>query len=242
MTTFPQPGFDVAPAQPTRTSIAAILSLVCGVLGLIACCIPVVSPALGVVGLLFAVFAFLSIGRSNGAVGGRGIAVGGLVCSIVTVVLGIFMVFGMNMVVNMIGAYGKVVEMAQSDDTTGLSEALSSGTASAITPEDIENFKAESGGSLGKYQRVTPGMMALFGSFGKLGPIAGSIPSQYQQGGSGYTMLPMPGEFEKGKGLIIVVVNQGEQTPQWQMGKVVNIGVAPDGGPITWLVDPASLP
>lgn len=238
MTMYPNaPGLDAPLPGPTRTSIAAILSLVCGILGLIACCVPIAGPVFGVIGLLFAVFAFLAIGRSEGQVGGRGLAVGGMVCSIIALVVGIFVVVGMNLATTMIGKYGQAVEIAQSDDPSRLTEVLTSSSTQRLTPEEIETFKVESFGSLGKFKRVTPGMLPLFSTFGKLGPLMGSIPPGYQ--GGGYGMLPMPGEFEKGNGIILVIVDQSEQAPQWQMGKVVNVGVAPEGGPITWLLDPS---
>lgn len=239
MTTISPPGGEFAQAMqgPQRTSVAAILSLVCGILGLVVCCVPFAGPVFALLGLLCAVVAFLAIGRSEGRLGGRGMAVGGLACSIVAMLLGIVVVVGMNQVLTMFTKYGDAVGQVQTDDKTGLSEVLSSGATQTLTPEAIEAFKDESIGSLGKYQRVKPGMWAWFESFGMLGQVATGIPPKYQ--GGGQTLIPLHGEFEKGSGLILVLLDQTEQSPSTPLGKIENIGVAPTGGPITWLIDPS---
>lgn len=240
MSTFSPPGGEFAQAMqaPQRTSVAAILSLVCGILGLIVCCVPFLGPTFAVLGLLCAVFAFIAIGRSEGRLGGRGMAVGGLACSLVAMLLGIVVVVGMSQVTTMFEKYGEAVGMVQNDDLTGLNEALSTTASPKVTPESLATFKNESIGSLGKFQRVKPGMMAWFESFGMLGGVATGIPPQYQ--GGGQALIPLQGEFEKGNGLILVLLNQMEQGPNAPMGKIENIGVAPTGGPITWLIDPSA--
>ena len=67
--------------QP-KTSGMAIASLVCGILGLI--CIPIL-PAL--LGLIFGIIAIRKINSSGGGVGGKGLAVGGLITSVIGVII-----------------------------------------------------------------------------------------------------------------------------------------------------------
>lgn len=81
---YPQgPQAAMAPA-PTKTSGMAIASLVCGILAL---CIAVP----GILGIIFGILAIKQINRSEGTIGGKGLAIGGLVTSgIGVVVVGLF--------------------------------------------------------------------------------------------------------------------------------------------------------
>jgi len=71
-----------------RASGLAIASLVVGLAGF---CIPVIG---GGVGLALGIVALRQIGRSGGAVGGRGLAIGGIVASAVTLLFGLVVVGG----------------------------------------------------------------------------------------------------------------------------------------------------
>lgn len=74
-----------APAQP-KTSGLAIASIVLGIAGL--CTVGLT----GIVGIILGIIALKKIGRSGGQVAGRGLAIGGLVASIVTLLLGAILV------------------------------------------------------------------------------------------------------------------------------------------------------
>jgi hypothetical protein len=65
---------------PTKTSGMAIASLVCGILAL---CIAVP----GLLGVVFGILAIRQINRSEGAIGGKGLAIGGLVTSAIGVLI-----------------------------------------------------------------------------------------------------------------------------------------------------------
>jgi len=74
------------PWPPPKTSGLAIASLVCGALGFFSCGIG------GLVGLLLGIIGLSSIRKSQGKVGGSGLAVGGIVvsiCSFLTLVLAV---------------------------------------------------------------------------------------------------------------------------------------------------------
>jgi prepilin-type processing-associated H-X9-DG protein len=70
-----------APAQP-KTSGLAIASIVLGIAGL--CTVGLT----GIVGIILGIIALKKIGRSGGQVAGRGLAIGGIVASVVTLLLG----------------------------------------------------------------------------------------------------------------------------------------------------------
>lgn len=65
-----------------KTSVLAIIGLVLGVLGFVS------GGLLGIIGLILSIIALVSIGRSQGRLGGSGIAIAGIVTSGLSVVLG----------------------------------------------------------------------------------------------------------------------------------------------------------
>ena len=80
-------GADVFP-EAERTSVMAILSLVCSLI----CCIP----GLGILGSLLGVFALIGIGGSRGRVGGKGLAISGIIIGILMTVIWIGAFIGFN--------------------------------------------------------------------------------------------------------------------------------------------------
>lgn len=75
------PGAGGQPAAPAKTSGLAIVSLVLGILGF--CTFGLA----GLVGLVLALVALSQISKSQGRLGGRGLAIGGLCASIVSLLL-----------------------------------------------------------------------------------------------------------------------------------------------------------
>ena len=68
--------------ERARTSGLAIASLACGICGLV---IPLLGVILGILGIVFGVVAMNQTGRDP-TLGGRGMAIAGLVCGIVVIV------------------------------------------------------------------------------------------------------------------------------------------------------------
>lgn len=69
--------------EPPKTNGMQIASLVLGILGIPACC------CYGVPGVLFGVIGLILAILGNRKIGGRGVGVAGLVCSIIAIILGI---------------------------------------------------------------------------------------------------------------------------------------------------------
>jgi len=226
------------PGAPERTSVMAVLSLILGILSLPCCFIPVVGPAMGLVGLVFAISAMMMIGRSGGVLGGKGVAVGGLVTSILGVLAGIFVLVGVAQALGALHTYGKFVEIAQSEDRSELEEMLTQDAADKATKADMDQFRAKVTAELGEYTRLTPGMMPFFKNFAKIGEIPmTSIPAEYQPG-MGQSMLPLPGEFEKGNAVIVVFVSTMDKTNQLPLGRVMNVAILLPDGSLAWFIDP----
>lgn len=75
---------EVQEMERQRTSGLAIASIVCGILSLVFFWVPLVGFLLGIIAIIFGAVAIRQIGREPN-LGGRGMAVAGLVCGIVGV-------------------------------------------------------------------------------------------------------------------------------------------------------------
>jgi len=82
----PQPSPTTAPRP--KTSGLAIASLVCGISGIVTCGVSAIA------GLILGIVALSKIGKSGGKIGGRGLAIAGIVVSACMIVVG-FLVTGM---------------------------------------------------------------------------------------------------------------------------------------------------
>ena len=86
----PDPATLAAPPLPESppTSGLAVASLICGIGGVCTCGIG------GIAGLILAIMARRQISRSDGQLGGRGLATAGLVVSIISVIVGVAIILG----------------------------------------------------------------------------------------------------------------------------------------------------
>jgi len=75
---------EVQEMERQRTSGLAIASMVCGILSLVFFWVPVFGFLLGIIAIIFGAVAIRQIGREPN-LGGRGMAIAGLVCGIVGV-------------------------------------------------------------------------------------------------------------------------------------------------------------
>jgi len=76
---------EVQEMERQRTSGLAIASMVCGILSLVFFWVPLFGFLLGIIAIIFGAVAIRQIGREPN-LGGRGMAIAGLVCGIVGVV------------------------------------------------------------------------------------------------------------------------------------------------------------
>jgi len=73
------------PASAPKTSGLAIASLICGIAGLCTFGLG------GLAGLILGIIGILKIGKSNGQLKGKGLAIGGIVASALSVILGLLL-------------------------------------------------------------------------------------------------------------------------------------------------------
>ena len=182
-------------AEPDRTSILAILSLVCSIL-----CI--LSP----IGLILGIVALIGIGASRGRVGGKGIAIAGLVLGVVgTAAVGTCS-FGAISVGGMItGQASGLVEAIDAGDNEEARKWMIAPGADA-TDEEFEVFRQAYREAYGEVERTPDGLISLFQLFGEIGDSAqGYSPTP------GAAQFPMPVVFSNGGSVFILEFPQGGQ-------------------------------
>lgn len=235
----PRFGTDDAPMK-TRTSVLAVLSLVAGLLSLIACCLVVISPVTGLAGVVMGTIAIFAINASQGRVGGMGLAIGGIITSLIGLVLSVAIFLGINSGLGKFASYGEALAIAQAADRTGLDTRMTVKAAHEATAEGLDHFRDQTLADLGKYKRVKPGILPFIQNF-----VAIEKAKDVATGGrqAGFNVIPFPGEFENGDAAVFVLLEAGNPqgiTPQTPFGLIVNMGVLdPKTDKVVWMIDPA---
>jgi hypothetical protein len=229
--------FEPPNAPPARTSVLATLSLVTGVLSLLLCCIPVVGPALGLLGAVMGIGAIISISGSDGRLGGKGLASAGLVTSVLGIVVGATVLLGLFAALGQVRHYGSVMAAIEAGDLNTATPLFSAGTPAPLTAEVLQSFRDRYGAVLGPYREAEKGavkvLMAAATMSSRLGSALATSTDQ---------PIPMMGVFERGQAAIIFIVDKSGPVPSLPMGPVINIVIIPDQGNPIWLFDPAPTP
>jgi len=191
-----------------RTSIMAVLSCVCGVLAIIPVLCCVTGPTLGLVGGGLGVFALIAISNANGRLGGKRLAIAGVVMSLIGFLVSVIVLVG---VMSSAGPIGKAmnglgdgvlrsVEDGKFDETRA---QLAPNVAAVATDEVLSAFRTQYQAELGKYTRAPDGLGEWFSTLMKHGQRI----QQYTQGRQ--DVVPGALFFEKGDALVIIYLDAG---------------------------------
>jgi hypothetical protein len=207
---------------PERTSALAVASLVLALI----CCIPPL-PAVGVV---LGVFGLISIGGSRGRLGGKGLAIAGIILgalfTFAQIGLALSMRAGLSQFVNVVPTYGQVINDIQNGDYDK-ARAMLTGQAAAMTDEELAAFGDAVSAELGAFASGPAGFMDMIGMYG---PIAQQVNAvQLSTGPGPNQMVPMPGTFDRGPGIIGVPQSSG-------FGQTSDLAVSDADGPVIRLL------
>ncbi len=187
--------------EPERTSIAAILGLVCSCIG---CCFGVTA----IIGIFLSIFGIVGISRSKGRVGGMGFAIAGLLVGLLMAALwaGILGMtnFGMGWMRTSVAA--PTVQILQHIEAGEFDEArLALGAPASLVPDDVMvEFRDGYMSSLG-------GAVAEPGGLGELFEGYGAIGQQIQNYNGRPNHIPVPAMFDRGYGLLVVEMDPNLQ-------------------------------
>lgn len=180
--------------EPERTSLAAILGFIFSLGG---CCLFGLT---ALIGLPLSIFALIGIGRSNGRVGGRGLAIAGLILGLLSIAA-----WG-SCAGSIIGGLGQVEKIAFKPIETFFT-SLESGdydTARSVlapparqaTDAELQAFHAAYSASLGNFVRRPASLKEYITSFLDFGPFQSVI-------GGRQSAIPVLVEFQSGTNMVV---------------------------------------
>lgn len=215
-----------------RTSVMAILSLVLGIV-----CVPF----FGVVAAVLGIAALFGISSSGGRVGGRGLAIAGIILGLLASMIWVGVYVGaskMSQFVNqaMVGPIDATMKAIEAGDFATAKANFVSPTLENIKDSDFEAFRAAYRAELGEYQSAPTGFLQFASEIGQMGQAMNQF-----QGGS--QMMPMPLTFSKDKALAgIQFPNSGGQRTNATLIPVTNIKLITKSGKSFLLYDPNTRP
>lgn len=193
-------------------------------------------PMLGLLAATSAVAALVVITRSNGAVGGSGFAIGGLLLGLIaTMIAGGIAIGATQMGQRLSGAVTDILEAIERDQVDPIKRYTTARTAERLELEDLQQFRATWEAELGTFERgPTP---AEFNSWGD--DVAGAM-ALYEQLDIGAEFIPVPASFAGGKAVVVLQVRQIDVRGS-VAGEVVNVGIFTNAGRQFWMIDPSEL-
>lgn len=248
---FGKPGNDFETPVATRTSILAVAALVLSLLCFV--------PGLGVLALMLGGAAILLISRSNGRLGGLGLAVTGCIIGLVTSVIWVLMTIGAvsamqslnsTMAPMLAPARTALTAIEQNDYGTARTQFTPT-LAATVTDEQIKDFHQQYQAELGNFKSSPNSVADFVRGFISFGGQMGQNQAQMQQN-QGQNLVPIPVEFDKGWALVFVqfTPNSNTNTPTsgttQQPGSssfvvhIANLGIATTTGKEFWLIPKAS--
>jgi len=227
--------------EPQRTSVLAIGSLVCSLI----CCLP----PLPLIGAGLGVGAVIGIGGSNGRVGGKGLAVAGIIIGVLVTIAQVAAFVTGKQAINMgIGlVYGSAHELMEDIETGDYDSARSllTGAGSTLPDENFDAFRDAYRAEYGSFQSIpSDGLLDLIEAYSQVGPQMQNYQPQSQQ-----NIVPAPGYFDNGMAIVIAQIPQNGQptgtpgSPDFLMPLLDVRIVMPDGTEIGLLAGaPAPAP
>ena len=191
-------------AEPERTSLSAVLGFLFSLGG---CCFGVTA----LLGLPLSIIAMVSIGRSRGRLGGRGLAVAGMILGLMNLALwgsclgGVVMSAGQAETVIM-QPTEEVFTLLQQDDFDGVRARLGAPGANATDAELIA-FREAYRSTLGDFVARPSSLMEYVNSMMRMGPWQPVLSNPGQQ------QIPLLATFEHGEALILITPEQASGRP-----------------------------
>lgn len=214
---------------PPKTSVLAILSLVCSLVCFI--------PGLSAIGALLGVFGLIRITSSNGRIKGTGLAIAGVAIGVIVSLIWIGGAIAVQQGAKQYLQMSTVIADIDSGSYDSARGQLTSATKPFATDEAFEQFKAKYEADAGAFAGRPQGIGELFASLGALGQAQdpNRAPRVYPQ------QAPVPGKFDNGDRWIIVSLSSSEQNAAGNFPALDNVGVWLSDDSLLWLIDPDVL-
>ncbi len=222
------------PAEPDRTSVLAIMSLVCSLI----CCIP----GLSAIGALLGVGSLVGIKGSRGRVGGTGLAIAGIIIGGLVTVAQIGIALGVREGVGvflrdiMPQVHSIMDDIEAGNDAEAIAK-LSPPASTGVTPDHIARFRDAYRDRLGAYQAVPTDFSGLIDAYGSVGQSM----QQFNGSGGGQPEMPIPVRFDNGWVVLIVRFDPNPANPPaGNQIPITNLILYPPSGDPIALWDPVT--
>lgn len=212
---------------PQRTSALAVVSLVMSLI----CCIP----GLGLLGAALGVVALLGIGRSRGRVGGKGMALAGIIVGVLMTVAWISFaataVSGLKKAAEQFYApLNQMMTEIEAGDYNAARTAFPGAPIASATDEQFEAFRAAYQAELGSFDSIPTDLMEIFNMYMAVGQ---QMQGMQQPPGGQIVIAPVPAVFD-GNGPTIMIVRIDTGQANGSNDPIVDITVLlPDGSEIS---------
>lgn len=224
-----QAGFETPMPVAPRTSVAAILALVCSLVCFI--------PGLSVLAIILGIAALVMISSSEGRVGGKGLAISGI---LIGLLVSVVWIGGLLLFRGAMGAFNThlitpVSNVFQAIEKKDYSTARTlMNTPSGMpgpTDAEFDAFITAYHAEVGTFQNMPGGMFDYFRSFQRV--------QGFFQPTPGAPEMPIPTEFSQGTAVVLVEFPQGTNpgsSPNPSGLPIVNLGILSSSGNKIWLI------
>ena len=220
----PEPEVDELPAAH-RVSALAVSSLVASLL----CC-----PPMGLIGAVLGVAALPGIARSGGQLGGRSLALAGIVAGLITTMLWGGLVVGMGLGLRTLDQYGLAIQAMQKSDYLTAQAALEVPSNATFPEEQIDAFAERVTAEWGMLQGFPQGVGAYGKAYWSIDFGLSAVGLAENKGIS--NPMPVPARFDKGVTTVILVFGDGPM-PGSSQPRLAELGVQAGDGSMIWLSD-----
>ncbi len=228
--------------RPARTSVSAILSLLCSIPF---CCVPLT----GVLGVILGAMSLAFIGKSHGRVTGKPAAIAGIILGIATTALWTAVVVGFLQAKtyytkNMVPVGEGIVLAMEQGDIEGVRAYFTQDANDAITDERIALFAERMDRELGGFVEAPTGIGRMIEQFAEtFQGMQGQGGSTYNSGPGGPAPIPVAMEFGNGAATLWILADTDALDQQQvilmdavlQLPTGVGVPMLPDGPGLNWI-------
>ena len=226
-------GFDEY-SEPERTSALAVTSLVMSLI----CCIP----GFGLIGSALGVVAMLGIGKSRGRVGGKGMAMAGIIIGVLMTVAWVsFFAMSVSALKQAADEFFVPANDLMTEIEAGNFDAARAAFPNApianTTDEQFEAFRAAYQSEVGAFESIPTGLVDIWTMYLEVGQ---QMQGFQQPAGGQVILVPVPARFDV-SGPTVILVRLDPMQQNTGDNPITDIAVVlPDGSELSLM--PQSLP
>lgn len=185
---------------PSRVSMLAVASLVFGIV----CCIP----GAGLVALVLGGAGMMAIGRSDGRLAGRGMAIAGLVLGLLGTLWTALVGVGAVQLQSQVRYFASTYSFVEQGDVDRLRTMMTPAAAQQLTPEHLAEFKTRVSAAWGGYLGAPQGLGPTISAYRDATQLMDTHKLKLGR------EMPVPMFFDKGTAPAMIVIDPQQTAPR----------------------------